>query len=87
LFFRDSSFLMVTLTRGMFLFEPTTGGPVFLSKVTHPAPFSSHFFEFILFFLVHLFFTMRAGPAITQKETIRTRADNHRETDDTRTSK
>jgi len=31
--------------------------------------------------------TMRAGPAITQKETIRARADNHRETDDTRTSK
>ncbi|TNN44039.1 hypothetical protein EYF80_045763 [Liparis tanakae] len=27
---------------------------------------------------------MRAGPAITQKETIRTRAANHRETDDTR---
>jgi len=31
--------------------------------------------------------TMRAEPAITQKETIRTRADNHRETDDTQTSK
>jgi len=31
--------------------------------------------------------TMRAGPAITQEEPIRNRADNHRETDDTRTSK
>jgi len=31
--------------------------------------------------------TMRAGLAMTQKDTIRTRADNHRETDDTRTSK
>jgi len=31
--------------------------------------------------------TMRAELAITQKETIRTRADNHRETGDTRTSK
>jgi len=30
---------------------------------------------------------MRAGLVITQEETIRTRADNHRETGDTRTSK
>jgi len=30
---------------------------------------------------------MRAGPALTQEEPIRTRADDHSETGDTRTSK